>query len=192
MNRKFLDGLFVGVEIDDTKKKEIIDSIMSENGKQIEAHKTEVATIKNDLKVQENLVEELNKKIKESSELDIEALKQEQFDLGKAEGKKEVETFKKNIALEKALGTFKAKDIKLLSKLIDNEKIKYEEKDGDYNISGLEEQVKEIKKSHEYLFEEEKEPKQPQPRINTGEQHQANPTNEPTTLVGALREKFGK
>ena len=72
MNRKFLDGLFVGVEIDDSKKKEIIDSIMSENGKQIETHKTEVATIKNDLKVQENLVEELNKKIKENSEQDIE------------------------------------------------------------------------------------------------------------------------
>lgn len=191
MNRKFLDGLFVGVEIDDTKKKEIIDSIMSENGKQIETHKTEVATIKNDLKVQENLVEELNKKIKENSELDIEALKQEQFDLGKAEGAKEVETFKKNIALEQALGNFKAKDIKLLSKLIDNEKIKYEEKDGNYSVSGLQEQVDEIKKTHDYLFEVEKEPKQ-QPRINTGEPHQGTPKNDPTTLVDALREKYNK
>ena len=191
MNRKFLDGLFVGVEIDDSKKKEIIDSIMSENGKQIETHKTEVATIKNDLKVQENLVEELNKKIKENSELDIEALKKEQFDLGKAEGTKEVETFKKNVALEKALGNFKAKDIKLLSKLIDNEKIKYEEKDGNYNISGLQEQVDEIKKTHDYLFETEKDPKA-QPRINTGGEHPVNPKNEPTTLAGALREKYGK
>lgn len=192
MNRKFLDGLFTGLDIEESTKKGIIDEIMKKNGEQIETHKTEVATVKNDLKVQENLVEELNKKIKESNSVDIESLKQEQFELGKAEGVKEVETFKKNIALEQALGNFKAKDIKLLSKLIDNEKIKYEEKDGDYNISGLEEQVKEIKKSHEYLFEEEKEPKQPQPRINTGEQHQTNPTNEPTTLVGALREKFGK
>ena len=191
MNRKFLDGLFAGVEIDETKKKEIIDNIMNKNGEQIETHKTEVATIKNDLKVQENLVEELNKKIKENSELDIEALKKEQFDLGKAEGTKEVETFKKNIALEKALGDFKAKDIKLLSKLIDNEKIKYEEKDGNYNISGLQEQVDEIKKTHDYLFEAEKEPKA-HPRINTGDPHQGTPKAEPTTLVDALREKYNK
>ena len=43
MNRKFLDGLFVGVEIDDTKKKEIIDEPITPNvlesmleGKQVE------------------------------------------------------------------------------------------------------------------------------------------------------------
>ena len=174
--REFLKGL----DLD----KETIDTIMAEHGKLL----TEEKEKNQDLK---DKIEELNKKIKENSEIDIEALKKEQFDLGKAEGEKEVETFKKENALEKALGNFKAKDIKLLSKLIDNEKIKYEEEDGKYNVSGLQEQIDEIKKTHDYLFEVEKEPKQ-QPRINTGEQHSSTPKSEPTTLIGALREKYNK
>ena len=110
--------------------------------------------------------------------------------MGKAEGSKEVETFKKSDALQKALSNFKAKDVDLLSKLLNSEKITYQEKDGKYEISGLEEQVNEIKKTHNYLFEPEKNP-EPQ-RINAGGNHEEPPANQPTTLVGALREAYNK
>ena len=63
MNRKFLEELLNVVE-DDTKRKEIVDTLMAKNGELIESHKTEVATLKNDLKVKEGVVNNLNEKIK--------------------------------------------------------------------------------------------------------------------------------
>lgn len=188
MNRKFLEELLNVIE-DDTKRKEIVDTLMAKNGELIESHKTEVATLKNDLKVKDGVVDNLNNKIKELEEVDVEAIKQEQFNLGKAEGSKEVETFKKSIALDKALANSKAKDIKLLEKLLDSEKLTYEEKDGNYVVGGLEEQLKSIKNTHDYLFEQEN---KQQNGFNLGGDHQNKaPENEAQDLAGALREKYG-
>ena len=187
MNRKFLEELLNVIE-DDTKRKEIVDTLMAKNGELIESHKTEVATLKNDLKVKDGVVDNLNNKIKELEEVDVEAIKQEQFNLGKAEGSKEVETFKKSIALDKALASSKAKDIKLLEKLLDSEKLTYEEKDGNYVVGGLDEQLKSIKSTHDYLFEQENN----QNGFNLGGDHQNKaPENEAQDLAGALREKYG-
>lgn len=188
MNRKFLENELSCVE-DENVRKQIIDNIMSKNGEDIEKHKVEVATLKNEIKTKEGVIENLNEKIKENDNIDIEQIKKEQFDLGKAEGNKEVETFKKSEALKKALGDFKAKDIDLLSKLLNSEKITYEEKDGKYEVGGLQDQINEIKKTHEYLFEPEKDPSQ---RINAGAGHEDPSSDKPTTLVGALREAYNK
>lgn len=188
MNRKFLEELFNFIE-DDTKKKEIIDTLMTKNGELIESQKTEVATLKNDLKVKDGVIDNLNNKIKELGEIDVEAIKQEQFDLGKAEGSKEVETFKKSVALDKALANSKAKDIKLLEKLLDSEKLTYEEKDGNYVVGGLDEQLKNIKNTHDYLFESEG---NNQNGFNLGGDHQNKvPENKVQNLTSALREKYG-
>lgn len=188
MNRKFLENELSSIE-DENVRKQIIDNIMSKNGEDIEKHKVEVATLKNEIKTKEGVIDNLNEKIKENDNIDIEQIKKEQFDLGKAEGNKEVETFKKNDALKKALGDFKAKDIDLLSKLLNSEKITYEEKDGKYEVGGLQDQINEIKKTHEYLFEPEKDPSQ---RINAGAGHDDPSGDKPTTLVGALREAYNK
>lgn len=189
MNRKFLEELFTGVIEDDTKRKEIVDTLMTKNGEQIESHKTELATLKNDLKVKDGVINNLNDKVKELEEVDVEAIKQEQFDLGKAEGSKEVETFKKSIALDKALAGSKAKDVKLLEKLLDSEKLTYEEKDGNYVVGGLDEQLKSIKNTHDYLFETEN---KQQNGFNLGGDHQNKaPESNATTLADALREKYG-
>ena len=64
MNRKFLEELLNVIE-DETKRKEIVDTLMTKNGELIESHKTEVATLKNDLKVKDGVVNNLNEKIKE-------------------------------------------------------------------------------------------------------------------------------
>ena len=63
MNRKFLEELLNVVE-DETKRKEIVDTLMAKNGELIESHKTQVATLKNDLKVKDGVVNNLNEKIK--------------------------------------------------------------------------------------------------------------------------------
>ena len=139
--REFLKGLDLDAET--------INTIMAEYGKNITELKEERDKLKDENK-------SLKSEVEESKKVDIEAIKKEQFDLGKEEGTKELETFKKSIALKDALKSTKAKDIDLLSKLIDNEKINYEEKDGKFEITGLDDQITEIKKSHDYLFEVEK------------------------------------
>ena len=190
MDRKFLGEVLSSIE-DETVRKSAIDSIMSKNGEVIEKHKVEVATLKNEIKTKDGVIDNLNNKIKENENIDIEAIKKEQFDLGKEEGTKELETFKKSIALKDALKSTKAKDINLLSKLIDNEKINYEEKDGKFEITGLDDQITEIKKSHDYLFEVEKAQETMQ-RVNVGDGHTTTPTSQPSTLAGALHDKYGK
>jgi len=173
--REFLKGLDLDAEL--------INTIMAEYGKNFTELKEEKDKLKDENKTLKDQIDE-NKKI------DIEAIKKEQFELGKEEGNKEVETFKKSVALKEALQGAKAKDIELLSKLIADDKISYEEKDGKYEISGLDEQIAEIKKTHDYLFEAEKRKEEPQQRIDVGEGHEAEPTNQPSSLLDALHEKY--
>ena len=174
--REFLKGLDLDTET--------INTIMAEYGKNFTELKEERDKLKDENK-------SLKSEVEESKKVDIEAIKKEQFDLGKEEGTKELETFKKSIALKDALKSTKAKDINLLSKLIDNEKINYEEKDGKFEITGLDDQITEIKKSHDYLFEVEKAQESTQ-RVNVGDGHTTTPTNQPSTLAGALHDKYGK
>ena len=174
--REFLKGLDLDTET--------INTIMAEYGKNFTELKEERDKLKDENK-------SLKSEVEESKKVDIEAIKKEQFDLGKEEGTKEVETFKKSIALKEALKSTKAKDIDLLSKMIDSEKINYEEKDGKFEITGLDDQITEIKKSHDYLFEVEK-AQEPTQRVNVGDGHATTPTNQPSTLAGALHDKYGK
>lgn len=174
--REFLKGLDLDAET--------INTIMAEYGKNFTELKEERDKLKDENK-------SLKSKVEESKKVDIEAIKKEQFDLGKEEGTKEVETFKKSIALKEALKSTKAKDINLLSKMIDSEKINYEEKDGKFEITGLDDQINEIKKSHDYLFEIEK-VQEPTQRVNVGDGHTTTPTSQPSTLAGALHDKYGK
>ena len=173
--REFLKGL----DFDS----ETIDTIMAEYGKNMTGLKETNEQLKDKNK-------ELEGKIAESAKIDIEAIKQQQFDLGKQEGSKEVETFKKSMALEKALANSKAKDAKLLQKMIDGEKIEYEEKDGNYTIKGLDDQLKTIKESHSYLFEEEP-AKKVNNGFNLGGEHDGKVNdNNSLTLGNALHEKY--
>ena len=174
--RDFLKGLDLDPET--------INTIMAEYGKNFTELKEERDKLKDENK-------SLKAEVEESKKVDIEAIKKEQFDLGKEEGTKEVETFKKSIALKETLKSTKAKDIDLLSKMIDSEKINYEEKDGKFEITGLDDQITEIKKSHDYLFEVEK-VQEPTQRVNVGDGHTTTPTNQPSTLAEALHDKYGK
>lgn len=186
MNRKFIEDLLTSIE-DETVKKDIIDKIMDKHGEVQEKHKKEIGVLKNDLKVKEGVIDDLNEKIKQNADIDIEAIKKEEFDKGKAEGSKEIETFKKNACLEDALKGTKAKDIQIIKNMLNSDNLKYEEKDGKYELTGLDEQIKTIKESHGYLFEDDKQ----EPGIDLGGGHKNTPPkSEPTTLLGALHEKY--
>ena len=154
MKRSFLEGLFKDLEVDDSVKKTIIDNIMDENGNDVNAEKAKTETAKNEVKVKEGVIESLNTKIKELGDIDVEQIKKEQFDLGKAEGSKEVEDFKKTNALKASIKG--AKDFDLVYSKLDKDKIKYEKNyKGEYTVSGVDEQLKDVKDKYSFLFDDE-------------------------------------
>lgn len=131
---------------------EQVNYVMAEYGKDMTASKTKIATLEDELKVQKGVVEEKNTKIKELEGVDIEALKKAEYEKGKAEGTAEMETFKFNNALDNALREAKVKDSKAISGLLKMDEIKFE----DGKITGLDEQIKTLKESHDYLFHSDK------------------------------------
>lgn len=146
MKRKFLEDL--GLE------EEVINKIMTENGKDVTSLKAKVDDLTEQINVKDITISEKNNKIAELEKVDVEAIKNAEYERGKTEGSKEIEVFKKQNALDKALSKYKAKDTSILSKMLDMEKVKYNDK---FEIvEGLEEQINSIKESHDYLFENNK------------------------------------
>ena len=146
MKRKFLEDL--GLEAD------TIEKIMIETGKDTTALKAKVDNLTEQLNVKEMAITEKNNKIAELEKVDVEAIKTSEYERGKADGSKEIEVFKKQSALDKALQGYKAKDISILSKMLDMEKVKFNDKFEIVEV--LEEQINPLKESHDYLFESEK------------------------------------
>lgn len=146
MKRKFLEDL--GTEAD------AIEKIMIESGKDTTALKAKIDELTEQLNVKDTIISEKNNKIAELEKVDVEAIKKSEYERGKTEGSKEIEDFKKQNALDKALLNYKAKDTSILSKMLDMEKVKYNDK---FEIvEGLEEQINSIKESHDYLFDSDK------------------------------------
>lgn len=146
MKRKFLEDL--GLEAD------VIEKIMMESGKDTTALKAKVDELTEQINVKDTTISEKNNKIAELEKVDVEAIKNAEYERGKTEGSKEIEVFKKQNALAKALLNYKAKDASILSKMLDMEKVKYNDK---FEIvEGLEEQINSIKESHDYLFDSDK------------------------------------
>lgn len=146
MKRKFLEDL--GLEAD------VVEKIMTEVGKDTTALKARVDDLTEQLNVKETTISEKNSKIAELEKVDVEAIKTEEYERGKADGTKEIEDFKRQNALDKALQGYKAKDTSILSKMLDMEKVKFNDK---FEIvEGLDEQITPLKESHDYLFENDK------------------------------------
>lgn len=146
MKRKFLEDL--GLEGD------AIEKIMAEAGKDVTSLKARVDDLTEQINVKDTTISEKNNKIAELEKVDIEAIKTAEYERGKQEGSKEIEIFKKQNALDKALQGYKAKDTSIINKMLDMEKVKFNDK---YEIvEGLEEQVNTLKESHDYLFENDK------------------------------------
>ena len=84
MKRKFLEDL--GLEAD------AIEKIMIESGKDTTALKAKVDDLAEQVNVKEIAISEKNNKIAELEKVDVEAIKTSEYERGKAEGSKEVET----------------------------------------------------------------------------------------------------
>lgn len=149
MKRKFLEDL--GLE------EEAITKIMAENSKDLTGLKAKVDDLTEQLAVKDETIKQKGEKIAEFEKIDIEEIKKQAREEGKAEGSKEIQEFKRQNAIDKEYSKefeidgkkYKVKDKKALQGYIDNEKVKFENE----QVSGLVEQFPEIVKSSPYLFE---------------------------------------
>lgn len=149
MKRKFLEDL--GLE------EEAITKIMAENSKDLTGLKAKVDDLTEQLAVKDETIKQKGEKIAEFEKIDIEEIKKQAREEGKAEGSKEIQEFKRQNAIDKEYSKefeidgkkYKVKDKKALQGYIDNEKVKFENE----QVSGLVEQFPEIVKTSPYLFE---------------------------------------
>lgn len=152
---------------------DVIDKIMSENGKDIEAQKAKIAAAESEAQTAKEQLVEANKQIEAFKGMDIEGVKKAADDwklkaeTAEAEAKKTVEALKFDHALDAALTAAKAKDVVSVKAHLKTEAMKLQE---DGSIVGLNEQLEKIKADEKtsFLFWSE----QPEPKIVTGANNQ--------------------
>ena len=150
MERKYLKELGVA--------EDLIDKIMAENGKDIEATKTKFADY-DDLKTQ---ITTANKTIQDFKDLDIDGIKKSaddyklKFEQAETASQTKINELQFNHALDGALTGSKAKSAKAVKAFLDMEGLKLNGEE----IVGLKEQLEKIKTENSYLFEDETPPPQ--------------------------------
>lgn len=181
LSRKFLNEL--GLE------KDQINAIMDKQGELIESHKdalkekeSEINQLKNDIKKRENEIESLNNS--EIKKEDYDELQKKYEELEK-KSNDDIANVKKSFLIDKELTNSKAKNVEVLRKQLDFDKITLEED----KITGLSEQIKALQKSDAYLFDLKTE----NSTIELNGNLNGNaPQNEPKDLRSALHEKYDK
>lgn len=169
MKRKFLEDL--GLE------KETIDSIMAENGKDVEKAKADYEDVKAQLETANATITDLKKNNADNEKLQNKVTEYE-IEITKLKDEAAKKDF--NYRLEDALKGSKAKNLKALKALLDMDKVKLE---GD-KFTGLEEQLTALKESDTYLFDAEE---QQPPQLGGFK-----PTNTGGASKGITKEQFHK
>ena len=167
MKREFLQGLTVG---DAPLPKEVIDAIMAENGRDIEAVKARYADY-------DGLKEQLSRQEADAAKQWEEKLNQ-QVDTHRREMSDLI--FSHN--LEKAILSAKGRNAKAITALLDVETLKASEN----QTADLDTALKQLKQDCSYLFQSETPP--PYARGTGAMTPETN--RSPATLAGALLEKF--
>ena len=139
---------------------EQLDSIMKLHGDSVTEYKVKVASLENEIEVKNGVIEGKNTKISELEGIDIEKIKKDEFERGRAESAKEIEDFKFSQAIDSELTKAGAKNTKALKALLDTENIKFE----NGALEGLSEQLEQIKAENGFLFDDST----PKPKFTDG------------------------
>lgn len=171
MKTAFLKGL--GLE------KDVIDEIMAENGKDIEAEKSKITQLQTQLDAANKTIKERDTQLEtlknnpDNPETLKQQIKQLQDDnkAAKEAYEKEMKELKVSNALEKALSSAKAKNPKAVKALLElGEDVELAD---DGSIKGLDEKIKALQKSDAYLFDDAK----PSTTIKGANPAKTNPNN---------------
>ena len=172
MKREFLQELKVG---DESLPKEVIDAIMAQNGRDIQKVRAEFSdyeTLKAQLEAAQQAAQEAT---------DAKAW-EEKYNRAAAEHEKQLADLRFSHRLEQAIGKAKGRNAKAITALLDLETLRSSEDPA----GAMAEALEELKSHSGYLFESEIPPLYAR---GTGA-WQGDKTHTPTTLAGALREKF--
>lgn len=142
--------------------KEQIDSIMDENGKDINKAKGDLDSAKAELKQAKDQLKDRDKQLEDLKKVsgDTEELQKQITDLQEQnkqkdlEHQEEIKNLRLDAAIREAIGD-SAQDADLVSGLIDRSKLLLAD---DGKVTGLDEQVKTLKESKAFLFKSEEDP----------------------------------
>lgn len=182
MKREFLQNLKVGEE---TLSKEVIDSIMAENGRDITKAKEDAVKPYSDYEDIKKERDELKAQQGDST-VDGKTAAQwkESYDTAVADHQKELEGIKFQGVLDSAIATFKGKNAKAITALLDVEALRGSEDQQKAINAALEN----LKKESGYLFEEA----QKAPPYSAGAGTGNPPAVSTGSLADALRERYPK
>ena len=172
MKREFLQEFRVGEQ---PLPKEVIDAIMAENGRDIQKVKANFADY-------EDIKAELSKQRQDQSFEEAAKAWEEKYNRAVEDHTQQL----RQLAFEKALGEgiakAKGRNAKAICALLDMDALKESENQAD----AIEAALEELKRDSRYLFEGDV----PPPYARGTGAYQGPREKNPTTLAGALREKF--
>lgn len=184
MKRDFLQNLRVG---DQPLPKEVIDAIMEENGRDIEAAKKPFA----DYETIKDQLAQAQETIRGFESQDIEGIRksakewQDKYDAAVAAHKSELADRDFHAALDRAISAAKGRNAKAIKALLDVDTLKGS-KNQEADIAAA---LEALQKESGYLFDDGQTP--PPYSAATGTTNNQPPTAV-TTLAGALRERYDK
>jgi predicted nucleic acid-binding Zn-ribbon protein len=148
---------------------ELADQIVVLHGKDIESHKTKLATAQAEVDGLKGQLTEAGTTIEGFKKLDVEGIKvaanewKAKAEQAQADAAKQIAGLKFDHALDGALTGAKAKNAKAVKALLNANDLKLAE---DGSIIGLKEQLEKVKSENDYLFESDT----PQPKVVLGGQ----------------------
>ena len=172
MKREFLQEFRVGEE---TLPKEVIDAIMAENGRDIQKVKANFADY-------EDIKAELSKLQKDQSFEEAAKSWEEKYNQAVADHKKQLAQMAFEKTLHEGIVKAKGRNAKAITALLDVDGLKESEN----QTQAIEEALESLKKESRYLFEGDV----PPPFARGTGAFNGTQESRPTTLAGALREKF--
>ena len=172
MKREFLQSFSVG---DMPLPKEVIDAIMAENGRDIQKVKANFADY-------EDIKEKLSKLQQDLSFEEAAKGWEEKYNRAVEDHKKELAQMVFDRTLHESIGKCKGRNAKAITALLDVEALQASENQTD----AIEAALENLKKDCRYLFDGDV----PPPYARGTGAYQGAQEKHPTTLAGALREKF--
>jgi hypothetical protein len=158
MNKKDLEKLGLTAEALEKAglKPEVLDQIIVEHGKDIEAHKTKVTTLETERDGLKTQLGEASTTIEGFKKLKPEELQKSadewkaKYDQATKDAEKQLTGIKFDHALDSALTAAKARNSKAVRALLKTEDLKLSD---DGSIVGLNEQLEKVKTENDFLFE---------------------------------------
>lgn len=149
---------------------EQIQGVQAESGKEITALKTTIANLQEEVKVKDGVIETKNNKLSELEKVDLDEIKRIAKEEGFNEGSKEVDNFKRNSALKSYIKG--AKDVDYVISKLDISKLNFEKNEqGEYSVTGVDEQLKDIKAKHSFVFDDDTKQQDDKQEISLGGIH---------------------